>query len=286
MKKKALGAASPLGIFVIEINTISRNNQWILDTGCGSHICIDMECLRNNRRLNKGELDLRVGNGARVVALVVGTYVLNLPSGLLLNLDDCYYVPTLIKNIIYVSYLNKKGFHLTFSNNGCSIMLNDVLHASGTLYNGIHILDTNPILIVHDNKRHKKDNMKSSYLWHCCLGHISEKRMTKLHKEGSLGSFDYESYDKCESCLLGKMLKLPFKGKGERANRPLNLIYSNVCGPMSTHAKGGFIYFITFINDHSWYLMRFKSEAFEKFKEFINEVEKQLGRSIKTRISD
>ena len=32
--------------------------------------------------------------------------------------------------------------------------------------------------------------------------------------------------------------------------------------------------------------MRYKSEAFEKFKEFINEVEKQLGRSIKSLRSD
>ena len=100
-----------------------------------------MQGLRNNRRINKGELDLSMGNVVRVAALAVGPYVLNLPSGLLLNLDDCYYVPALTWNIIYVSYMNKKGFHLNFSNNGCSIMLNDVLYANGTLYNGIHILD-------------------------------------------------------------------------------------------------------------------------------------------------
>ena len=55
---------------------------------------------------------------------------------------------------------------------------------------------------------------------------------------------------------------------------------------MSTHARGGFIYSITFIDDYSQYghlyLVRYKFEAFEKFKEFINEVKKQLERSIKT----
>ena len=58
---------------------------------------------------------------------------------------------------------------------------------------------------------------------------------------------------------------------------------------MSTHAKGGFIYFITFIDDFSrygyLYLMKNKLEAFEEFKEFRIEVEKQLGRSIKALIS-
>ena len=67
-----------------------------------------MQGLRNGRRLNKGELNLHVGNGARVDALVVGTYVLNLPSRLLLNLDDHYYIPTLTKNIIFVLILTRK----------------------------------------------------------------------------------------------------------------------------------------------------------------------------------
>ena len=110
--------------------------------------------------------------------------------------------------------------------------------------------------------------------------------MANFHKSGNLGSFDYESYDTCESCLLGNMTKLSFKGKGERVSEPLDLIHTDVCGLMSTHAKGGFIYFITFTDDFSRYgylfLMKYKSEAFEKFKEFKNKVEKQLGKSIKT----
>ena len=90
--------------------------------------------------------------------------------------------------------MNKRGFHLTFADNSCSIMLNGVFYAYGTLCNSIYILAmSNPILNVHDNKRSKQDNMKLSYLWHCHLGHINERGMAKLHKSGNLGSFDYES---------------------------------------------------------------------------------------------
>ena len=81
--------------------------------------------------------------------------------------------------------------------------------------------------------------------------HIGERRMTKLHKYGSLWSFDYESFDTCESCFLGKMTNLSLKGKGESANGPLDLIHIDVCGPMFIHARGGFIYVITFIDDFS-----------------------------------
>ena len=97
-----------------------------------------------------------MGNGTRVTALAIGTYVLSLPSGLILNLEDYYYVLVLTKNIVSLFALIRKGFHLTLSDNCCSIMLNNVLYANGTLNNGIYILDmSNLILIIHDNKRQR-----------------------------------------------------------------------------------------------------------------------------------
>ena len=100
-----------------------------------------------------------------------------------------------------------------------------------------------------------------------------------------MGSFDYESFDTCESCLLGKMTKTPFTKKGERSTELLSLIHADVCRPMSTQARNGFSYFLTFTDDHSRYghvyLLKYKSEVFEKFKEYKSEVENQLGKSIK-----
>ena len=62
-----------------------------------------MQGLRDVRRLARGEMDLRVGNGARVAAMVVGTYSLTLPSEMILDLIGCYYVPSLTRNLISVS---------------------------------------------------------------------------------------------------------------------------------------------------------------------------------------
>ena len=70
----------------------------------------------------------------------------------------------------------------------------------------------------------------------------------------------------------------------------LELVHSDVYGPMSIQARGGYEYFITFIDDYSRfgyvYLMKRKSETFEKFKEFRAEVENQLGKHIKVIRSD
>ena len=85
---------------------------------------------------------------------------------------------------------------------------------------------------------------------------------------------------------MEKMTKTLFTGHSEKANDLLGLIHSDVCGPLSSNAKGGFQYFITFINNFSRYgyvyLMKHKFESFEKFKIFKNEVHNTLGKSIKS----
>ena len=86
------------------------------------------------------------------------------------------------------------------------------------------------------------------------------------------------------------MIKSSFTEKGERATELLGLVHTDVCGPMSTSARDGYFYFITFTDDQSRYgyvyLMKHKSDSFEMFKRFRSEVEKQTGKSIKTLRSD
>ena len=86
------------------------------------------------------------------------------------------------------------------------------------------------ILMLKDEKVY---NDSVTYLWHCRLGHIGVKRMKKLHADGFL-----ESLDACEPCLMGKMTKTPFSGTMERATDLLEIIHTNVCGPMSVEARG------------------------------------------------
>jgi hypothetical protein len=73
------------------------------------------------------------------------------------------------------------------------------------------------------------------------------------------------------------MTKVPLSSFIERASDLLELIHTDVCRPMSTTTRDGYQYFITFTDDLSRYgyvyLMKHKSETFEKFKEFQSEVE-------------
>ena len=142
-----------------------------------------------------------------------------------------------------------------------------------------------------DNNSHVKSlkrkfpSTNDAYIWHLRLGHINSNRIQRLIKDGLLKPMDFNEFPVCESCLEGKMTKRPFNAKGRRAQDLLELVHYDVYGPMSTQAKGGYEYFITFIDDYSIYgyvyLMKWKFKAFEKFKEFKAEVENQLGKRIK-----
>ena len=91
-------------------------------------------------------------------------------------------------------------------------------------------------------KRCKVHNDSATYMWHYRLGHIGVKRMKKLHVDGLFESLDYESLDACEPCLMGKMTKTPFSGTMERAIDLLEIIHTDVCGPMNRLVAGIIIF--------------------------------------------
>lgn len=89
-------------------------------------------------------------------------------------------------------------------------------------------------------------------MWLYKLGHIRPKCISKLHKE-------------CESCLLGKITKVPFIGHSERVTELLGIIHNNVCGPMTVHSRYREVYFITSTNDFNRYDYLFIMKHEESF---------------------
>ena len=179
---------------MIELNmSLNQTSTWVLDTVCGSHICNLLQGLRRSKTLKEEEVIIRMGNGARVVVVAVGSFDLLMPTGKTIILDNCYFVPSIVRNIISIPMLDLDGFSFVIENNKCSIFRNNVLYGIGILNNGLYVCDVEHSLlqIEYSNKR-KRDDENPTYLWHCRLGHISENRLKTLHKEGLLEPFDFE----------------------------------------------------------------------------------------------
>ena len=121
-------------IHVIDVYlTNSRSSAWVFDTGYVAHICNLKQGLRNKRRLAKDEVTMRVGNGSKVDAIAVGTVSLQLPSGLVMNLNKFYLVPALSMNIIFGSCLLRDGYSFKSENNDCSIYMSNIFYGHAPL---------------------------------------------------------------------------------------------------------------------------------------------------------
>ncbi|GKD72942.1 retrotransposon protein, putative, ty1-copia subclass [Tanacetum coccineum] len=88
----------------------------------------------------------------------------------------------------------------------------------------------------------------------------------------------------------GKMTRKLFPHRTERATDLLGTIHTDVCRLLRHVSRQGSSYFIMFTDDYSRYdyiyLLKHKHEVFETFKVFKNEVENQLGKTIKALRSD
>ena len=94
----------------------------------------------------------------------------------------------------------------------------------------------------------------------------------------------------CKSCQFGKQTKVRFNAKEGSSIKPLELIHTNICGPMRKKTPRGEEHYILFIDDYSrmcWVgLIKHKDEAFEKFQKFKALVENELELKIKCLRSD
>jgi hypothetical protein len=76
----------------------------------------------------------------------------------------------------------------------------------------------------------------------------------------------------CKGCALGKCTKTAFPSTDSRVAGILDLIHTDVCGPMSSASLTSFLYYVTFINEFSrksWiFFMKTKGQVFQRFQEF------------------
>ncbi|KAM2242325.1 hypothetical protein ACFX1S_009299 [Malus domestica] len=129
-------------ISVIESAFTVSSNSWIFDSGASQHICNSLQGLTGSRTLRNGEMIVRVGNGTKIFAKAIGTYMLKLPSGEVLELKNCLYFPSSIKNLISISKVLQDGHSILFDKMSCTLYLNGRIISHGNMIEGLFHLET------------------------------------------------------------------------------------------------------------------------------------------------
>ena len=113
---------------------------------------------------------------------------------------------------------------------------------------------------------------EKTVLWHQRLGHIGEKGLRILHGKGIVDGMSNSSldFDLCENCAYGKKNRVSFPSGGKRVKWILELVHSDVFGPVKVPSLGKPVYYVSFIDDFSrntWiYFLMKKSKVFDRFK--------------------
>ena len=266
------------------------NDEWIIDSGASRHMTFQHDTLREYRVLENPE-PVQLGDGRTVNAL--GTGKVKMISQLIHGrkvtgwMTDVLYVPKLASNLFSVRSAALKGNVVSFGQKRKLIGTGSPL---GKLYKlNCEVLksSTEKAKVASGPEVRSKTD-----LWHRRLAHVNVKQMHQLIDQSTANDLpSNEELSFCEACVKGKMHRLPHRPLNEvKSTERLQLVYTDVCGPMQTQSHGGSRYFITFTDDYSRYSMTYflkkKSEALEKFKEFKETAENETGVKIKALRSD
>ncbi|MCO5568445.1 hypothetical protein L7F22_022144 [Adiantum nelumboides] len=286
-----------LRLFVATSNPIASDLSWYLDTGATHNMTGTQSWLHNYRPL-LNTMEVRLGDDGAYTAQGVGSVSLKLPNGAITRIHNVYYIPGLAKNLLSVSEVTQNGSSIEFHHRYCIIKaairgqprLHVICAQQGRLYPlGVSAV---PPVMQSNAVISRDESIRSTLLWHYRLGHphVQAMRTLLLYKMARGIEFTQVSIDLCEACIFGKMSRTKFPRSTHRTNQPLELVHSDVFGPLPIKSLTGNSYVLLFMDDYSKYTIIFflkhKSETFHCFQRYHNLTERQTSHALKVLRTD
>lgn len=281
---------------LISLKAVVTSTDWFIDSGASSHMTNNKQNILEPMPVKNKSVGVANSSSLKVESCGDVRLLLDTKDRIdSVRLKNVIYVPGLAANLISVSQVIKNGNRIVFDKSGYTIfdqkgkiialakLVDDVYRLSCA--HKVKALLTTPAPVVQKAKKLNAD------LWHRRLGHVSIQQLPLIRSVVAGMDFDEnKNMDPCDTCAKGKQARLPFKHEGTRATELLELVHTDICGPMPVESIGKKKYFISFIDDYSRktvvYVIRNKNEAFEKFKEYKSMAENQTSKTIKKLRSD
>ena len=235
------------------------------------------------RNLKPHRVQIRLADGSVVYSEGVGSVrfnpVVNGQEMAPLEFTNVLYVPALCSNLFSVLYLTLHRHFTVCIEQDTMYFIRDNKIAfqakTGASNSAFLVGDTIPVE-EFASLSSATTLLLNWDLWHHCLCHHHLAGIRKLQSGNLVTGFKCDSQADpdpvCEACKAGKMHADPFPPSSSRASRPLQLVHSDVDGPVKVSTHQGYHYWVTFIDDFSHfksvYLLKQKSETFAAFKQF------------------
>ena len=223
----------------------------ILDSGCTSHIFCDKDFFVELHDVSS-KICVNANNSVSPVKgqSVAKIFLLDKRGAShVLKLIDCLYVPDHSRNLLSVRALDQKGAKVVFDDT-CELHCSDKVSFPFVQRNGLCVTKVFPVCSSNFSSTCKVD----LDLCHCRLGHNNKPDVQKLSKSVQgmklYNSSCSESF--CDICAANRLSrKPPSSNMALRRSLKLELVYSDVRGPMETTFLGGHRYVLSFIDSYS-----------------------------------
>eukprot|EP00253_Pinus_taeda_P034280 PITA_34280 len=176
-----------------------------------------------------------------------GKVKLKLQGGRVRTLLGVLHIPALARNLIFLSKLDDAGVKAVFENDTCKMVQGALVLMRGvwigTMYKlqGSTVVDgCNSSMVPENGAENLVVSGEKTMLWHQRLGHIGEKGLRILHGKGMVEGMSNRSldFDFCENCVYGKQNQVSFPSGGKRTKQILELVHSDVFGPVKVPSLG------------------------------------------------
>eukprot|EP00253_Pinus_taeda_P023743 PITA_23743 len=284
-------------VYLASSSTHVDHEAWLIDSGASFHFTPHRKWFCEYEKNDGGDVFLGDDRKARIIGH--GKVKLKLQGGRVRTLPGVLQIPALARNLIFVSKLDDAGVKTVFEKDTCKMVRGALVLMRGvqigTLYKlqGSTVVDgCNSSMVPENGAENLVVSGEKTMLWHQRLGHIGEKGVRILHGKGMVEGMSNSSldFDFCENCVYGKQNGVSFPSGGKRTKQILELVHSDVFGPVKVPSLGKSVYYVSFIDDFSrntWiYFLKKKSEVFDRFKEFKALVENQKEKKIKVLRTD
>lgn len=229
-----------------------------IDSGATDHLVNDDQLFCMSKVLAE-PIEISVAkNGetlkATKVGIIRGTSVVNEKTTDCI-LKEVLYLPKLRNNLLSVTRLSKSGIEIVFRGSNVEFVKNGMIFAKGIQQSNLYILK----LEISEKIACNCQSVEGE-LWHKRLGHLGSSSFMKLKICILIDDVKCQ-LSLCESYIKGKQSK-PFEiKKGGRSTRPIELVHSDVCGPISPVTHDGKRYYVCFTDDCTCFSMTYLMES-------------------------
>ena len=266
---------------------------WTADTGATSHMTPHRHWLRD---YTPHRVPVRLANNQIVYSAGLGS-MLFVPevegkgTGRPVLFSRVLHVPELGSNLLSVLYLVRHHqFHVHISSHSMDFerdgttLFTAPIDASNTAF-----LAGEVVSALESAQLSASSTLPlNESLWHRRFAHFHHAGVRSIVQGSLVDGCKLDSHTPsdpiCEPCLSGKLNAAPFPSSSSRASRPLELVHSDVHGPLPVRTPSGMRYWVTFIDDYTRYrfvvVMRTKDETFSAFKRFKAWAETRLGQKV------